>query len=315
MRVLVTGGCGFIGANLCHYLVSRGISKLCVRVLDDLSEGREEYLGVDENGFEIIRGDVRDTHVTMDAVRNVDAVVHLAAKTSVVDSTLQPEETYEVNAAGTLRLLEACRSHGVKRFVFASSNAVLGEQAPPAHEQLVPEPISPYGASKLAGEALCRAYSATFGLQTVVLRFANVYGPLSGHKTSVVARFVRQILRGETLTVYGDGRQIRDFVHVDDVCQAIERALQWEPASHVSPVFQIGSGMGTSICELIEILSALAEAQLGVRPDVTYAPPRTGEILENYSCIDRARRLLGYSPRVALADGLASLWFSHARES
>lgn len=310
MRLLITGGCGFIGANLCEYLLSKGGFEL--RVLDNLSTGRQEYLEYVQRHaggkVELIHGDVRDRAIVDEAVKGVDAVVHLAAKTSVVDSLKDPEEVFQVNVMGTVNLLEACRRHGVGRFVFASSNAAVGEQEPPIDERKVPAPISPYGASKLAGEALCSAYFGSYGIKAIVLRFANVYGPYSDHKTSVVTKFIRQAKNGEPLVIYGDGSQTRDFVHVRDICQAIELALDYEPTGAGDLVFQIGSGVETSLLQLVDQLSHIAQESGFQSPPVKFEHARPGEIRRNFSDIRRAQERLGYSPQIGVEEGLRRTW-------
>jgi len=179
LKILVTGGAGFIGANLVRLLLNEGHR---VRVLDNFSVGRREYLaGLD---LEVIEGDILDPEVVAQAIAGLDGVVHLAAQTGVPGSLQNPRRDCEVNVIGTLNMLEACRHAGVSRFVFASSNAPLGRQPPPATEDKAPLPISPYGASKLAGEGYCLAYHGSWGLGTVILRFANIYGPYSAHKNT-----------------------------------------------------------------------------------------------------------------------------------
>ncbi len=310
MRVLITGGCGFIGANLCEHLLNQG--GFHIRVLDDLSLGRREYLEHvrERTGSEVdlLVGDIRDSAVVAQAVMGIDAVVHLAAKTSVADSLRSPEEVFQVNVMGTLNLLEACRRHGVERFVFASSNAAVGEQEPPIHEEKVPAPISPYGASKLAGEALCSAYFTSFGIKAIALRFANVYGPYSDHKTSSVHKFIRRLLAGEPLVIYGDGSQTRDFVYVGDVCHAIELALAYDPIGPDDLVFQVGSGVETSLLQLLKALREVARAHGVKPPDVRFEQFRPGEIRRNFSNITRAWEKLGYHPQVDLVEGLNRTW-------
>jgi UDP-glucose 4-epimerase len=251
LRILVTGGAGFIGANLVRLLLDKGHR---VRVLDNFSVGRREYLdGLD---LEIVEGDILDAEAVAGAVEGMDGVAHLAAQTGVPDSLKDPHHDCRTNVIGTLNLLEACRraeeqrSRGVEghsaapshlRFIFASSNAPLGRQPPPATEDKAPLPISPYGASKLAGEGYCLAYHGSWRLGTAVLRFANVYGPYSAHKSSVVARFFRDIsIRGE-ITIDGDGRQTRDFIYVGDLCRAILLALEGDLSGEV---FQIATAGG-----------------------------------------------------------------------
>ena len=297
---------------MCEYLLNKGGYQL--RVLDNLSAGRQEYLERvyrrTGHRIELIHGDIRDRGIAAEAVRGMDAVVHLAAKTSVVDSLTDPEEVFQVNVMGTLNLLEACREHSVGRFVFASSNAAVGEQEPPIDERKVPAPISPYGASKLAGEALCAAYFGSFGIKAIALRFSNVYGPFSEHKGSAVAEFIRCIKHGKPLVIYGDGKQTRDFVYAGDVCRAIELALGYDPKDAADLVFQIGSGKETSLLQLVEALQTVARENGLEVPAVHHEPSRAGEIRRNFSNIDRARERLGYSPQVGVEEGLRKTWRS-----
>jgi UDP-glucose 4-epimerase len=295
---LVTGGCGFIGVNLVSRLAERGSR---VRVLDNLSMGRRE--DIDFLNVDLRVGDIRDPGSLRELCQGVDVVIHLAAHTRVVESISQPELNFEINASGTLNVLNACRIGRVKKVIFASTGgAILGEQCPPVYEGMVPRPLSPYGASKLAGEAYCSAFFGSFRLNTVALRFSNVYGPFSYHKGSVVAQFFKNLLNGEPLLIYGDGRQTRDFVYVDDLVDAI---LLADSSETPGEVFQIASGRETSLHDLLATMQA---ALPGVEFDVRYQPPREGEILRNYACIDKARRLLGYDPKTPLDEGLKKTW-------
>ena len=295
---LVTGGCGFIGVNLVSRLAGRGAR---VRILDNLSLGRRE--DVAPFGIDLRVGDIRDMAALKDACQGMDVVVHLAAHTRVVESISHPELNFEINAIGTMNVLRACRHAGVKKLIFASTGgAILGEQVPPVHEGMVPRPVSPYGASKLVGEAYCSAFCGSFGLNTVALRFSNVYGPFSYHKGSVVAQFFRNLMREEPLVIYGDGQQTRDFLYVDDLVDAV---LLADEAETPGEVFQIASGRETSLKDL---LAAMKRVLPSVKFDVRYEPARAGEILRNYASIEKARRLLGYNPSKKLDDGLRDTW-------
>lgn len=298
-RVLVTGGAGFIGANVVRSLLNQRYS---VRVLDNFSSGRREYLrGLD---IEVIEGDIRSKATIQKALEDCHAVVHLAAMTGVLDSIAHPDTCFEINVAGTFQLLQACVAGNVKHFVFASSNAALGEHDPPVDEMTIPRPLSPYGASKLAGEAYCLSFSHSYGIRTTVLRFANAYGPWSWHSENVVSRFIRRILRGDPIPVYGDGNQTRDFIFATDVAEAIVLALRY--TGH-SDIFQIATGKETSILELANVLGEVA----GISPKIEWHPQPIGEIRRNYASIDRARDILGFTPRISLRDGLAMTleWF------
>jgi UDP-glucose 4-epimerase len=295
---LVTGGCGFIGVNLVSRLAERGAR---VRILDNLSLGRREDVAA--LGIDMRVGDIRDMAALKDACQEMDVVVHLAAHTRVIESISHPELNFEINAVGTMNVLRACREAGVKKVIFASTGgAILGEQVPPVHEGMVPRPVSPYGASKLVGEAYCSAFCGSFGLNTVALRFSNVYGPFSYHKGSVVAQFFRNLIQEEPLVIYGDGQQTRDFLYVDDLVDAVLLADESETPGEV---FQIASGRETSLKDL---LAAMKRVLPGVKFDVRYEPARAGEILRNYASIEKARRLLGYNPSKGLDEGLRDTW-------
>jgi UDP-glucose 4-epimerase len=301
--VLITGGCGFIGTNLVRFLFYKGYT---LKILDNLSTSKKKNLldtGWQQYPNNILIGDIRDQDTVNEATTDIDAVVHLAANPGITESIENPQEVWEINVTGTLNMLEACRINGVKAFIFASSNAVLGKHHPPANESKVPKPLSPYGAAKLAGEALCSAYYYTFGLNTASLRFANCYGPVSQHKSSVVAKFIKRIKQHKPLTIYGNGEQTRDFIHVDDICQAISLCLSTDSKLE-GQVFQIASGRETSINKLISILKEIT----GHDTPIINEPKRKGDIQKNYSDITKARKKLGFEPNIELKSGLNELW-------
>jgi len=295
-RALVTGGGGFIGANAVRALLHHGHE---VTVLDDWSTGGSEYLtGLEVN---LVTADILDRAAVGSAVEGHGVVVHLAAQTGVPGSVKDPYKDCETNVVGTLNMLIAARDNGVSRFVFASSNAPLGRQQPPATEDMAPLPISPYGASKLAGEAYCLAFHGSWGLGTVALRFGNVYGPYSAHKNSVVAKFFKDIRDRGTLTIDGDGSQTRDFIYVDDLCRAILLAVDGDVAGEI---FQISSGQETSIAQLATMVAEMAEQEVAT----TWGPERVGDMARNYARVSKARSLLRWEPEVALQDGLLKTW-------
>ena len=321
--ILITGGCGFIGINLIKRFLDEN-KGYKIRVVDNLSVGRiedlasvgevteittEEISGAPAHNLELLVGDVRDEDLAKVACQGADIVVHLAASTGVIPSIENPRGDCLDNVLGTLNVLEGSRKSGVKRFVFASSGAPLGEQEPPIHEDMVPHPISPYGASKLAGEAYCAAYYGSFGLETVALRFGNVYGPFSNHKSSVVAKFIRHILNSEPLPIYGDGRQTRDFICVDDLVQAI--GLSLDSPDIGGQIFQIATHKEHTVLEVAEELNALAEKYLGRKSEIFFENERKGEIKRNYSDISKARKMLGFEPKYDLKEGLEKtfIWF------
>ncbi|HEX3931115.1 MAG TPA: NAD-dependent epimerase/dehydratase family protein [Nocardioides sp.] len=303
-RVLVTGGAGFIGVNLAPVLASLGYLTRCY---DDFSTGRRadaERAAYDE----VVVGDILDLAALTEAARGCAHVVHLAAQAGVPASVRAPLEDSELNVRGTLNTLLAARDAKVGGFVFASSNAPLGEITPPAHEDMVPRPTSPYGASKLAGEAYCSAFTGSYGLPTTVLRFANVYGPFSYHKGSVVAAFCKQAMAGQPLVVYGDGTQTRDFVFVEDLCRGVGAALAHDGEATVA---HLGSGVETTVLDVAQLVAD----RLG-GASVEHQAERAGDVMRNYADISLARELLGFEPRVTLEEGLdrTVAWFRESSE-
>ena len=300
---LISGGAGFIGVNLARALVAAG---LAIRVLDDLTAGRAQDLA--GLPIDLVVGDIRDEQMVRRAMKDVGLVVHLAAHTGVVDSVANPEPNMSVNVAGTLTLLQAAVRQKVERFIFASTGgAIVGQVNPPVHEEMLPHPISPYGASKLAGEGYCSAFWGSYGLKTIALRFSNIYGPYSYHKGSVVAKFFRRVQAGKELVIFGDGEQTRDFLYVGDLCKGIMAALQADLP--FGEAIQLGTGRETSVNQLVALMRRLMGE--GHFPPVSYAPIRPGEVERNFVAIARAERYLGFSPKTDLAQGLKKTleWF------
>jgi UDP-glucose 4-epimerase len=325
MRWLVTGGCGFIGRNLVRALLTH--SDTSIRVVDDLSVGTRDELATihpiveirpshswseparARSPIELVVGDVRDKELAQRTVAGADIVVHLAANTGVGPSIADPRQDCLINVVGTLNYLEACRHEGVKRFVFASSGAPVGECEPPIHEELPAHPVSPYGASKLAGEAYCSAYKRSFGIDTVALRFGNCYGPYSSHKSSVVAKFIREALAREPWEIYGDGHQTRDFIYVDDIADAILRAGTTPGVG--GEIFQIATNTETMVSELAEALAAVLERRGIAHARIHHVDVRVGDVKRNYSDSRKARVRLQWKARVSLSEGLEKTvdWF------
>lgn len=302
VRYLVTGGAGFIGSSVVRALVGRGDD---VVILDSgIAAGFDH---VANTGARVVEADIRDAEAVARAADGCSAIVHLAAQASVPESMADPLTDLATNVDASVSLLEAARALGVRRFVFASSNAVVGGHPPPAHELLVPFPVSPYGAAKASIEAYLSAYHKAYGLTGVSLRFANAYGPWSSHKTSVVAAFAKAYLRGGPLIIRGTGRQTRDFVHVDDVTSGVLACLDAPADKVANEVFQVGTGRETSLLELCRLLFEAG----GQEVPIAHAAPSPGDVPRNVSDIGKARRVLGYSPRVSLGAGLFQTleWF------
>jgi UDP-glucose 4-epimerase len=270
---------------------------------------KEEISSAPSHGLALVVEDIRDEELARVACQGVDVVVHLAASTGVIPSIENPRGDCLENVVGTLNVLEGARANRVQRFVFASSGAPLGEQNPPIHEEMVARPMSPYGASKLAGEAYCMAYHGSFALETVALRFGNVYGPYSKYKTSVVAKFITHIINSEPLPIYGDGNQTRDFIYVDDLIQAILLCL--DKPNLGGEIFQIATHKEDTVIEVAEELNALSRKHLGRKSEIVFENERKGEIKRNYSDISKARKMLGFDPKYDLREGLEMtfLWF------
>ncbi len=317
MNWLITGGCGFIGTSFIKRLAAEN-SGYNIRVVDNLSVGTRrdlanscsfEEVGIHEldskpmSGVQLVVADIMDEVLASTLCRNMDVIVHLAANTGVGPSVENPRFDCLANVMGTFNYLEAARLNKVKRFIFASSGAPAGEVIPPIHEEMAPHPVSPYGASKLAGEGYCSAYFRTFGVETVALRFGNVYGPGSAHKNSVVARFIKKALQGDSLEIYGDGTQTRDFIYIDDLLDVLFLVASREGVG--GEIFQIASSYETTIFELAEMLkqTLLAKGIADVR--IVNTEPRAGDVKRNYSDTSKAKSMLGWTPQFDLAGGLS----------
>jgi len=317
---LITGGCGFIGTSLIRVLKESDDN--VVTVLDNLSVGSSADLEnvtkyVDcsihdspstsnaSNTFcYLVTGDILNAELVAQLARDADVIVHLAANTGVGPSIDDPRSDCNTNVIGTLNVLEGARMSPRKpRVIFASSGAPLGEvERPPIHEELVAKPVSPYGASKLAGEGYCSAYFHSFNVQTVALRFGNVYGPGSAHKSSVVAKFIALAMKGEPLEVYGDGLQTRDFIFIEDLTSAIMRAAS---ASDVGgEIYQIATNRESTLNEMLSLLVDILK-NAGIRTiEYSHGAPLVGDVRRNFSDITKAKVQLDWSPNVELPEGL-----------
>jgi UDP-glucose 4-epimerase len=306
---LVTGGAGFIGSHLVEELVRRGEQ---VRVLDNFSTGKRENLSPFLDRIELIEGDIRSYRIVREAVQGADYILHQGALPSVPRSINDPITSNEVNVGGTLNVLGAARDAGVGRVVYASSSSVYGaNQALPKREDMMPQPISPYAVSKLAGERYCHVFSRTYGLETVALRYFNVFGPRQDPQSTYSAfipKFVVGMLEGRRLTIDGDGTQSRDFTYVSNVVQANLLAVAAEGVS--GEMFNVACGSSMSLNEIVKSLRRIT----GCQGDIAYGPPRPGDVSRSLADIEQAQQRLGYEPRVPVGEGLERTvrWFAQA---
>jgi UDP-glucose 4-epimerase len=304
-RILVTGGAGFIGSHVAERLARDGFR---TRILDNFSTGsRAVAAELERSGqgrLEVAEGDIRDEAFVASAFREVTHVVHLAALPSVQRSVEDPKSSNAVNIVGTVNLLEEARRVGVKRFVFAGSSSVYGDQAElPKRESMPTRPKSPYALTKLAGEIYVSQYNELYGLPTVTLRYFNVFGPRQNPDSqyaAVIPLFIRAALRGDAPHVYGDGGQTRDFTYIENVVEGNLLALTADPARVGGRVLNVACGGRTSLLELLDVIGRETGAE--IRP--IFDPPRAGDVRDSQASIDAARECLGFEPKVALEEGL-----------
>lgn len=304
-HVLVTGGAGFIGSHTTQRLVARGDR---VTILDDFNDFYDPALKranmarlLDGGDVELVEGDIRDAALVdrLFAERRFDGVIHLAARAGVRPSLAEPILYEEVNCIGTLRLLEAARRHGPANFVFASSSSVYGinEKVPFSESDPVDLPISPYATTKRAGELLCFNYSHLYGLRTSCLRFFTVYGP-SQRPEMAIAKFTDLIARGETVPLYGTGQTRRDYTYIDDIADGVVASLDLAPKFEI---FNLGGSQTTTLIDLVHWIAG----ELGVEPRLEMLPEQPGDVPITFADVDKARRMLGYQPKVPIREGLA----------
>lgn len=298
-HALVTGGAGFIGSHLTDRLLAEGWQ---VRVLDDFSSGREENLAAAARRIQVYKGDLRDAELLASALSGVEVVFHQAAVPSVPRSIAEPLRTHDVNVNGTLNLLEQARQAGVRRVVYAASSSAYGDTPTlPKVETMPAMPLSPYALQKYVGEVYCRLYAGLYGLETVALRYFNIFGPRQNPDSeyaAVIPRFLRACLRGESPRIYGDGEQTRDFTFVGDAVAANVLAADAPRAS--GSVMNIGGGARTSLNALLDAVREITAS--GVEP--IYEPARAGDVRDSLAALGRAHDLLGYTPQVDLREGL-----------
>ena len=307
MKALVTGGGGFIGSNIARALLARGDD---VRIIDDFSTGRRENLeGID---VEVIESSIEDTGALGKAMDGVEVVFHQAALPSVKRSVDDPIRTHSVNATGTLNVLVSARDAGARRVVYASSSSAYGNTPVlPKQEDMAPSPLSPYAVAKLTGEQYCRAFSHVYGLETVALRYFNVFGPRqdpTSHYSAVIPLFATALLERRVPTVHGDGEQTRDFTYIDNVIQANLKAAAGDERSS-GQAMNIACGSRVSLNQLLQALAGI----IGVEDyQVDHGDPRPGDVRDSLADITKARDLIGYEPTVQLEEGLRKTvdWFS-----
>jgi len=301
MRYLVTGGAGFIGSHVVEHLVGAGQE---VVVLDDLSAGRRENCAPVRRRIRFIRGTVTDLSTCRRAMEGVDYVLHHAAVTSVQRSVDEPLVAHQVNATGTLNILLAAREARVRRVVYAGSTSAYGNPAAlPNSEDHIARPLGPYAAAKLGGEGYCIAFHATYGLETVVLRYFNIFGPRQDPQSqyaAAVPRFIAAAVQGEPPTIFGDGTQTRDFVYVANVVHANLLAARAPAARVAGQVFNVGSGNSVSVNDLWDRIRSLT----GVPVLPRYAAGRPGEVKDSLASVAKAREIIGYEPVVDFDEGL-----------
>jgi len=301
MDYLVTGGAGFIGSNIAEYLVGRGHK---VRVFDNFSSGKRDNVRPFAGNAEIVEGDLRNPTSVRQVVAGVRFVLHLGAMPSVVRSVEDPLTTHESNVTGTLNLLLAARDAGVQRVVFTSSSSIYGDTPTlPKCEDMAPSPLSPYAVHKITGEYYCRIFRQLYGLETLSLRYFNVFGPRQDPQSqyaAVIPRFITAILNDQSPTIFGDGTQTRDFSHVENIIDANVLACQ-APKEALGESFNIACGGRISLLDLVDTVNKI----LGKHVKPKFDPPRPGDILHSQADISKAERLLGWKPRVSFPDGIA----------
>jgi len=307
MKYLITGGGGFIGSNIAHELVKRGEG---VRILDNFSTGRRINLVGIENSVELIEGDIRDFWTVREAVEGIDCILHQAALPSVPRSVKNPLTSNSVNIDGTVNLLEAARQAGVKRFVLASSSSVYGDTPQlPKREDMNPDPLSPYAVTKLTGEKYCKVFYELYGLETVALRYFNIFGPRqdpNSEYAAVIPKFINAFLAGKSPVIFGDGEQSRDFTFVANAVEA--NILASKSSDAVGKYYNIAIGGQYTLNNLIKMLQEI----IGTEIQPKYDPPRQGDILHSFADITRARKDLNFRPKVDFPTGLKKTveWFT-----
>ena len=322
MRILITGGLGFIGSNLINLLIrKKNIRKIividnqCKSNLNYIKEitkykyhpNKKDYKN-SQNKVIVINADTRDFDFAKKITKNIDVVIHLAAESGIDLSIQQPKESFDVNVIGTFNYLESCRINKVKSFIFSSSGAVFGQSKPPMIERTERKPISPYGSSKLSIESFCETYSAVFNINTTVLRFSNAYGLFSQHKKSVISNFIKKILYNNKLIINGDGKNTRDYIFAEDIAIAIYKSIKQKGKFNS---FHVSTGSQTSILKLIKIIKDEFSKHAVKIPKIIHGKERTGDIKFNSLSPLLIKKNLNWKPSITLKKGISKTisWF------
>ena len=312
-RILVTGAAGFIGGHACHALLDEGFDVVGIDNFDPFYDRSIKEEGVrplrENSSFELIEGDIRDAEAVRQALIGVDVVFHLAAKAGVRPSIEEPALYASVNVEGTVCLLEACRQVGVGRFVFGSSSSVYGDATPVpfSEDAIATSPVSPYAATKRAGELMCMVFSDLYDMRIASLRFFTVYGNRQ-RPDLAIHRFTRLLARGASIQQFGDGSTERDYTHIDDILKGVLSAIHWTDSEEPShEIFNLGESRTVRLDKLIVLISDA----LGVEPSIELLPPQPGDVQRTCADISKARRVLGYDPGVAIEDGIVDFvkWY------
>ena len=315
MRILITGGLGFIGSNLLHYLAHKKEVKNII-VLDNFSKANLTNLDKNlkytyfssarmykksKSRIVIIKANINNEKLATKITKDVDYVVHLAAESGVDTSLEKPRESFNTNVSATFNYLESSKINKIKRFIFASSCAVFGDSKPPYNENLARNPISPYASGKLGIETFCESYSNVFNLNTTILRFSNAYGNYSKHKKSVISKFIQDIIKNKPLNINGDGSITRDFIHVDDICDAIYKCIKSKKGLQI---YHVATGKETSINSLVGLMKKIFKKYNKNNIVIKYKKERVGDMQKNYSSISKIKKEINWKNKTSLNKGL-----------
>ena len=314
MKILITGGLGFIGQNLLRFLSNKKeIVKIIVvdnysqvkspdlRDLKNIKYFSKENYKINKSRINIIKANIKDFSFAKLICSEIDSVIHLAAESGVDISVNKPKYSFDINVLGTFNYLEASRLNNVKDFIFASSGSVFGSATPPMHEEYEKNPISPYGSSKLAIESFCNSYASVYDINSTILRFSNAYGNHSFHKNSVISKYIKNILDNKPLIVFGDGRQTRDYIHVNDIVLAIFKSIKMR---NKSESYHIGTGVETDINQIIKIMSSIFKNHGYNMPVTVYEKSRVGDMKNNSLYIKNTYKKLKWKSSIQLNDGI-----------